>query len=86
MVELWRLAEDLDRSGHLGVNGETAWWPTCSSRKTSEQLPLGNGEAETSEVTRIPVAIEGKTGLIIAAVIRGKAPLLLGRPSLEKLN
>ncbi|CAE7402078.1 RE1, partial [Symbiodinium microadriaticum] len=48
---------------------------------------FGNGEAEDSVImAQIPVAIQGKTGVIHAAVIRGKAPLLLGRPTLEKLK
>ena len=37
-------------------------------------------------MAQIPVAIQGKTGMIHAAVIRGKATLLLGRPTLEKLK
>ena len=48
---------------------------------------FGNGEAEDSVImAQIPVAIQGKTGVIHATVIRGKAPLLLGRPTLEKLK
>ena len=47
---------------------------------------FGNGEAEDSTTSAcIPVAINGKIGRINAAIIRGKAPLLLGRPTLEKL-
>ena len=34
----------------------------------------------------IPVGIGGKTGLIEAAVIKGQAPLLLGRPTLQRLG
>jgi len=48
---------------------------------------FGNGQEETSErAVRIPVAISGTPGLIDAAVISGQAPLLLGRPTLEKLH
>ena len=48
---------------------------------------FGNGAVERSEtVVRLPVGIGGKTGLIEAAVIRGRAPLLLGRPTLQKLG
>ena len=32
------------------------------------------------------MAIQGKVGIIGAAVIAGQAPLLLGRPTMEKLN
>ena len=38
------------------------------------------------KAVRIPVAISGTQGLIDAAVISGQAPLLLGRPTLEKLK
>lgn len=37
-------------------------------------------------MARIPVAIKGIKGVIDAAVISGQAPLLLGRPTLEKLS
>ena len=47
----------------------------------------GNGATELSRVAvKIPVGIGGKSGIIDAAVIEGKAPLLLGRPTLEKLH
>ena len=53
----------------------------------SNSFRFGNGQAKDSEVmANIPVPINGKTGLVQAAVIRGKAPLLLGRPTLEKLR
>ena len=48
---------------------------------------FGNGATEDSSMmARIPVAIGGKTGVIDAAIIRGRAPLLLGRPTLERLD
>ncbi|CAE7347138.1 RE1, partial [Symbiodinium microadriaticum] len=48
---------------------------------------FGNGATETSaQAVRIPVGISQKLGLIDAAIIDGKAPLLLGRPTLERLN
>ncbi|CAE7244986.1 GIP, partial [Symbiodinium sp. CCMP2456] len=48
---------------------------------------FGNGATETSaQAVRIPVGISQKLGLIDAAIIEGKAPLLLGRPTLERLN
>ena len=48
---------------------------------------FGNGAVEKSEVAvRLPVGISGKYGLIDAAVITGCAPLLIGRPTLEKLR
>ena len=48
---------------------------------------FGNGQQETSfRSVVIPVGISKKLGLIEAAVIGGKAPLLLGRPTLEKMQ
>ena len=48
---------------------------------------FGNGQEEVSHrAARIPVAICGNTGIIDAAIISGQAPLLLGRPTLEKLD
>ena len=47
---------------------------------------FGNGATETSQVScRLPVGIAQQYGLIDAAVIAGSAPLLLGRPTLEKM-
>eukprot|EP00435_Cladocopium_sp_Y103_P030606 s4283_g7.t1 len=52
----------------------------------SNTFRFGNGAVEhTDLVARIPVGIGKKTGLIEAAVIKGQAPLLLGRPTLQKL-
>ena len=48
---------------------------------------FGNGQQEVSHrAVVIPVGISKKLGLIEAAVIGGKAPLLLGRPTLEKMQ
>ena len=48
---------------------------------------FGNGETEqSSKAVRLPVAIGKQVGLIDAAVIRERAPLLLGRPTLERLK
>ena len=48
---------------------------------------FGNGQQEVSRKSVvIPVGISKKLGLIEAAVIGGKAPLLLGRPTLEKMQ
>ena len=48
---------------------------------------FGNGAVEHSEQTvKLRVGIAGELGSIRAAVIQGQAPLLLGRPTLEKLN
>ena len=52
----------------------------------SNTFRFGNGAVEHTDVlARIPVGIGKKTGLIEAAVIKGQAPLLLGRPTLQKL-
>ena len=48
---------------------------------------FGNGAREDSQLAvRIPVGIGGRLGIIDAAVIAGQAPLLLGRPTLEKMQ
>ena len=47
----------------------------------------GNGAQETSEsVVRMPVVIAGRQRVIKAAVVRGKAPVLISRPALKSLN
>ena len=51
------------------------------------QFRFGNGEVEkATQAVKIPVCIGGKFGSIDAAVIKGQAPLLLGRPTLKRLN
>lgn len=48
---------------------------------------FGNGAVEKSMIAvKLPVGVAGKFGLIDAAVISGCAPLLIGRPTLEKLR
>ena len=48
---------------------------------------FGNGMTEqATEAVCLPVAIGKQAGTIDAVIIQGKAPLLLGRPTLEKLN
>ena len=55
--------------------------------ETTNVFRFGNGATETSSIAvRLPVGIGGQVGLIDAAIIRGQAPLLLGRPTLEKLR
>eukprot|EP00435_Cladocopium_sp_Y103_P030061 s1739_g7.t1 len=48
---------------------------------------FGNGSVERSQVAvRIPVGVAQQFGIIDAAVIAGNAPLLIGRPTLEKMK
>ena len=55
--------------------------------ETANVLRYGNGATEVSPpAVRLPVAIGGRRGLIDPAVIEGRAPLLLGRPTLERLG
>ena len=55
--------------------------------EASNSFRFGNGATEVSQMAvRIPAGIGGINGLIDAAIISGRAPLLLGRPTLEKLN
>ncbi|CAE7581948.1 GIP, partial [Symbiodinium necroappetens] len=54
---------------------------------TVSSFRFGNGATEVSEqAVKIPVGIGGVHGIIDAAIIKGRAPLLLGRPTLEKLR
>ena len=55
--------------------------------ETGNVFKFGNGATEVSKkAAKIPVGIRGRFGLIDAAIIAGGAPLLLGRPTLEKLQ
>eukprot|EP00435_Cladocopium_sp_Y103_P072571 s637_g40.t1 len=48
---------------------------------------FGSGSVERSQVAvRIPVGVAPQFGIIDAAVIAGNAPLLIGRPTLEKMK
>ena len=48
---------------------------------------FGNGERETSDtVVKLPVKIGGRTGTIKAAVVKGRAPLLISRGALQSLQ
>ena len=48
---------------------------------------FGNGNKEvSSEVVPMPVNIAGRTGVIRAAVVQGRAPLLISRSALQKLK
>ena len=48
---------------------------------------FGNGAVEHSNrAAKIPVGLAGQFGFIDAAIISGQAPLLLGRPTLERLK
>ena len=74
---LERMSEMLRNNGHPGPEVYA-----CESL-----FRFGNGAVEkATKSSRIPVGIAGKSGIIDAAIISGKAPLLLGRPTLEKLK
>ena len=48
---------------------------------------FGNGSVERSQVAvRVPVGVAQQLGIIDAAVISGHAPLLIGRPTSEKVR
>eukprot|EP00435_Cladocopium_sp_Y103_P057558 s34_g19.t2 len=56
------------------------------SYQSDNSFRFGNGAVEKSTLAvKIPVGVAGRFGLIDAAVITGSAPLLIGRPTLEKL-
>ena len=57
------------------------------SYEADNTFRFGNGMVETtSRAVRIPVGLAKRYGVIDAAVVAGSAPLLLGRPTLEKLR
>ena len=61
--------------------------PSGDVYSAENKFRFGNGAVETA--TRsvwLPVGLNGKYGLIEADIISGSAPLLLGRPTSEKLN
>ena len=61
--------------------------PAGEVYSAENKFRFGNGALETAtQSVRLPVGLNGKYGLIEAAIIGGSAPLLLGRPTLEKLN
>ena len=61
--------------------------PPVSRFASENTFRFGNGAVEQSQVSaKIPVGLAGQFGYINAAVISGTAPLLLGRPTLEKLS
>ena len=54
---------------------------------SNSSFRFGNGAKEdSSRAVRIPVGIGHRLGIIDAAVISGRAPLLLGRPTLERMQ
>ena len=60
---------------------------TLETYQATSSFRFGNGATEVSSMAvKIPVGIGGVPGIIDAAVIQGRAPLLLGRPTLEKLQ
>eukprot|EP00435_Cladocopium_sp_Y103_P057771 s2526_g20.t1 len=66
---------------------EECGYGTVVSYHADNSFRFGNGAIERSQIAvKIPVGIAGRFGLIDAAVISGSAPLLIGRPTLEKLQ
>ena len=60
--------------------------PPVSRFPVENTFRFGNGAVEQSLMSaKIPVGLAGQFGYINAAIISGTAPLLLGRPTLEKL-
>ena len=48
---------------------------------------FGNGARETShEAVKLPVVIAGRSGTIYAALVQGRAPLLISRRALQALR
>ena len=58
-----------------------------SSRSQQNLFRFGNGHEELSErVVSMPICIQGKSGRIEAAIIKGTAPLLLSRNTMKSLK
>ena len=61
--------------------------PAVNRFPSDNTFRFGNGAVEHSLMSaKIPVGLAGQFGYINAAIISGTAPLLLGRPTLEKLS
>ena len=70
----------LDKWKQLGL-------PTPSERAVVNQFRFGNGQVETSHrLMDLPVGLNGRRGILQAAVVKGQAPLLVSRPALKKLG
>ena len=60
--------------------------PPCKTPEVN-QFRFGNGQVETSDHSvAMPVVIAGKRGVLNAAVVSGKAPLLISRPAMQALR
>ena len=79
-----RLRPYVDRREQSSTTGTDGKWLAMRIATPSAL----NGAVETSKlIARIPVGLGGAFGVIDAAIVSGSAaPLLLGRPSLKKLN
>lgn len=74
---LSKMSEMLRAGGH----------PAPEIYHSDNTFRFGNGMSETStRASRICVGIGGKRGTIDAAIIKGDAPLLVGRSTLERLQ
>ncbi len=77
-------AQTLDQLEQL-IASKGPW--RVESYESENTFRFGNGMVETTKkAVRIPVGLSKQYGVIDAAVVAGSAPLLLGRPTLEKLN
>ena len=66
---------------------KTRGFPMPEPEHEVNHFRFGNGQRETSDtVMRLPVIIAGKTGTIKAAVVKGRAPLLISRGALQSLH
>ncbi|CAK9075558.1 unnamed protein product [Durusdinium trenchii] len=61
--------------------------PQPAEKPEQNCFRFGNGEQEVSQtIVDLPVFLAGRPGYVKAAVVKGKAPLLLSRPALQKLQ
>eukprot|EP00435_Cladocopium_sp_Y103_P016757 s3691_g4.t1 len=66
---------------------QTLGLPPPTEHATTNQFRYGNGQVETSHrLLDLPIGLQGRRGIIQAAVVKGQAPLLVSRPALKKLG
>eukprot|EP00435_Cladocopium_sp_Y103_P057373 s281_g19.t1 len=74
------LAVFLERWKILGL-------PPPVEHAVTNQFRFGNGQVETSHrLLDLPIGLQGRRGILQAAVVKGHAPLLVSRPALKKLG
>ena len=72
---------------HFRVLWDKAKVPAPRIIREHNSFRFGNGEQEvTDQVIEMPIQLAGRRGVVRAAIIKGKAPLLMSRPALKMLG